>query len=175
MLIARLCAGQIDVAFIWRPTTIGCDLSTELLVDEDTVIAVPTAHPLSKVTFAPLAALAKETLVLNPRALNPCDYDSIIAACQRAGFNPAVGQEAPQVVSVMPMVAAGFGVSIVPRSTSRILVDGVHYVRIEADAPRVKISLAHQRGDRSRAVENLVAVARAMRMAGRSKNDNSAE
>jgi DNA-binding transcriptional LysR family regulator len=170
LLVARLCAGQIDIAFIWRPTADSDGVSTELLVDEDTVIVLPAGHALSGLASVPLAALAKETFVLFPRALNPCGYDSVIAACERAGFSPTLGQEAPQVVSVMPLVAAGLGVSIVPRSTSRILVDGVSYLPVKGDAPRMEICLAHRRGDRSAAVRNFVAVARAVRTAVQSRS-----
>jgi DNA-binding transcriptional LysR family regulator len=160
LLIARLGAGKIDVAFVWRPTAERIDIAIDPLVDEGTVIVLPAGHVLSKLASVPLAALAKETIVLYPRALNPCGYDSVIQACARAGFRPKLGQEAPQVVSVMPLVASGFGVSIVPRSVSRILVDGVNYLSIEGDAPRAEISLAHRRDDRSPAVQSFVAVAR---------------
>ena len=45
--------------------------------------------------------------------MKPSDaYDSIIAALRHAGFNPTLGQEGPQIVSVIPSVAAGLGVSI---------------------------------------------------------------
>jgi DNA-binding transcriptional LysR family regulator len=172
LLVALLCTGQIDVAFIWRPTPDSDDLSIMTLVDEDTIIAVPRNHALSNVGAAPLTALAKEKFVLFPRALNPCGFDSIIAACRRAGFNPKLGQEAPQVVSVMPLVAAGLGVSIVPQSASRVVIDGVSYLAIAADAPRMQICLAHRRHDSSAAVKNFVAVARrVVRTAAQSKDD----
>jgi DNA-binding transcriptional LysR family regulator len=108
----------------------------------------------------PLAALAKEVFVLYPRALNPGNYDAIIAACRSAGFNPTLGREAPQIVSVIPLVAAGLGVSVVPRSTARILSDEVCYRPIEGDAPRAEICLGFCRQGSSRAVQNFVAVAR---------------
>jgi DNA-binding transcriptional LysR family regulator len=160
LLVARLRAGQIDIAFIRPPISDSEGLATELLVEEDTVMVLPTGHVLEGAPSAPLAALAKEAFVLYPRTINPGNYDAIIAACHRAGFNPVLGQEAPQVVSVAPMVAAGLGVSIVPRSTSRIHADGVFYLPIEGDAPRAEICLAHRRDDRSPAVQNFVAVAR---------------
>jgi DNA-binding transcriptional LysR family regulator len=161
LLMARLYAGKIDVALIWRPTAVESDDLVFLpLVDEDSVMALPAGHPLSKSTSAPLTALAQEKFVLYPRALNPSGYDSVILACQQAGFKPMLGQEAPQVVSVMPLVAAGLGVSVVPRSASRIVIEGVSYVSIAGNAPRFEISLAYRRNDRSLAVQNFVAVAR---------------
>ena len=160
LLVARLRAGQIDIAFIRPPVSDSDGLIIEPLVNEDMMIVLPAGHALSGSASVPLTALAKETFILFPRALNPAAYDAIIAACHRAGLNPTLGQEAPQVVSAIPLVAAGFGVAIVPRSMSRILVDKVFYLSIEGDAPRAEISLAHRRNERSPAVKNFVAIAR---------------
>jgi DNA-binding transcriptional LysR family regulator len=160
LLVARLRAGQVDVALLRPPIADVEGLLIEPLVDEDTVVVLPNGHRLSKLSSVPLAALAKEVFVLYPRALNPGNYDAIIAACRSAGFNPTLGQEAPQIVSVIPLVAAGLGVSVVPRSTARILSDEVCYRPIEGDAPRAEICLGFCRQGSSRAVQNFVAVAR---------------
>jgi DNA-binding transcriptional LysR family regulator len=163
LLAARLRAGQIDLALIRPPIEDTDGLSIEPLVDEDTVIVVPAGHPLSKAASAPLAAVANEPLIMPSRAQNEGCYSAIVAACQRAGFSPTFGQEAPQIVSVVPLVAAGLGVSIVPRSISRSLVERVTYLSIESDAPRSLIGLAHRRHDRSPVVQNFIAVSRQVR------------
>jgi DNA-binding transcriptional LysR family regulator len=160
LLVARLRAGQIDVAILRPPLGDSEGLALEPLVDEPAVIIVPSGHPLSARASAPLSALAEETFVLFPREINPSNYDMVVDACLRSGFRPKLGQEAPQLVSVIPMVAAGLGVSIVPRSLARICRDGVAPLSIEGDGPRALISLAHRRDDRSAAVQNFVAVAR---------------
>ncbi len=160
LVVARLRCGQIDIAFIRPPISDDEGLAIELIVDEPAVMVLPTAHPLSRSTSAPLRAFAEETFVLYPRELNPGNYDSFVAACHRAGFSPKLGQEAPQIVSTVPLVAAGLGVSIVPRSTSRILPDAVVYLPIEGDAPHALIGLASRRDDRSAVVQNFIAVAR---------------
>jgi DNA-binding transcriptional LysR family regulator len=108
----------------------------------------------------PLAALAEETLILFPRAIGPGLHDAIIASCQRAGFSPRLGQEGPQISTMVHMVAAGFGVSIVPRSIAQIQLEGVAYIPIEGEAPRAPISLAYRRDDRSTTVRNFVASAK---------------
>jgi DNA-binding transcriptional LysR family regulator len=71
-----------------------------------------------------------------------------------------LGQEAPQYLSVIPLVAAGLGVSITPRSLGRMQAEGVTYLSIEGNAPRTEIWLAHRRDDCSPAVQNFLAVAR---------------
>jgi DNA-binding transcriptional LysR family regulator len=162
MLTARLQAGAVDVAFV-RPPVSDCDpLAFEPLAEEGAVMILPTAHArlFGNLTSAPLSVLAKETFILWPRALNPSSYDAIIAACRHAGFEPMLGQPAPQMVSIIPLVAAGLGVSIAPRSLSRIHADGVFYLPIDGDEPRSRIALAYRRNDHSPAVRSFVAVAR---------------
>src|ERR1700730_3949373 len=112
LLVARLQAGKTDVAILRPPISDSAGLALVQLVDEPFVIVVPGGHPLGERTSAPLSARAEEPLVLFPRELNPSNYDSIIEACIRSGFRPKLGQEAPQVVSVIPLVAAGLGFSI---------------------------------------------------------------
>jgi DNA-binding transcriptional LysR family regulator len=164
VLIAQLRAGNIDIAFIRTPIAESEGLTLELLVDEPSVMVVPTGHPLSRSTSVSLGAFVKETIILqHPREVNPENYDSIISAFKSAGFSPKLTQEAPQIVSVIPMVAAGMGVSIVPRSMNRILIDAVVYLPIDGNAPRALLELAYRQYDRSPAVQNFVAVARRTR------------
>ena len=160
LLAAGLRSGEIDVAFVRSPVSDDEGLSVELLVEEPMLIVLPEAHPHAGNRSMPLAAFAKDSWILFPRRVGPALFDAIIASCQRAGFSPRLGQEAPQVSSFVHMVAAGFGVSIVPQSIEQIRVDGVAYVRIEGEAPTAPISLAYRRDDHSTVVRNFVAVAR---------------
>jgi DNA-binding transcriptional LysR family regulator len=166
LLVAQLRVGKIDIAFIRTPIAESEGLTLDLLVDEPTVMVVPTGHPLSRSTSVSLRAFAKDTIILqHPRELNPENYDSIISAFKSAGFSPKLDLEAPQIVSAIPMVAAGLGVSIVPQSMSHILTDAVVYLPIDGNAPRALLELAYRQHDRSPTVQNFVAVAR--RQSGR--------
>jgi DNA-binding transcriptional LysR family regulator len=104
--------------------------------------------------------LTHETLILFPRAIGPGLYDSIIASCQRAGFSPILGQEAPQIPSIIYLVAAGFGVSLVPQSIEQIHADGIVCTRIEGEAPMAPIGLTYRRDNHSATVQNFVALPR---------------
>ena len=68
-----------------------------------------------------------ETFILYRRPLGPGLYDAIIAACQRAGYSPNIGQEAPRMLATLSLVAAGLGVTLVPQSMRRLRVHGVIY------------------------------------------------
>ena len=95
--------------------------------------ALPAGHPLAAGQVENSRAQAGidrsggETFILYRRPLGPGLYDSIIAACQRAGFSPNIGQEAPRMLATLSLVAAGLGVTLVPQSMRRLQVHGVIY------------------------------------------------
>ncbi len=160
LLIAWLRTGRIDLCLLPLPIDDTEGLAVEPLVDEDCVVVLPRGHALGNSASIALAKLANEKFVVFCRDFNPATYDSIFAACARAGFSPKVEQEAPQIVSVLPMVAAGFGISIVPRSFSEIRFAGVSYIDIEGDTPRFAIALAWRRDERSPAIKNAMKAVR---------------
>ena len=72
-------------------------------------------------------------------------YDTIIDACRAASFEPVIGQVAPQIGSVVTLVAAELGVSMT----------GVAYRRV-AGPPTAKMALLNRRGDTSVLVRNFI-------------------
>ena len=88
-----------------------------IMLEEAMVAALPAAHALASPgagkTLA-LEALAAETFILYRRPLGPGLYDAIIAACQRAGFSPTIGQEAPRMPDGwMAALGPGFALGLV--------------------------------------------------------------
>ena len=124
--------------------------------DEAMLIALPASHPLAGREALPLAALAAEPFVLYPPAAGLSLYHEIVSACRACGFEPIAAQSAPQITSVINLVAAELGVSIVPESAAQIRVQGVEYRRIEGIAPVAKLGLATRKSGRSAAVENFL-------------------
>jgi len=160
LLLARLRAGAIDLAFVRPPFADTDGLSFEPLVKEPILMVLPVAHPLAHSKSAPLSALAREHIILFTRTINPPVYDAILATFVRAGLSPRLAQEAPQVASAIPMVAAGLGVTLVPQSMSRLHPDGVVFVPVEEPVLPAEICLAYRRTRRSAAVRNFVTLAR---------------
>jgi DNA-binding transcriptional LysR family regulator len=160
LLLARLRAGAIDLAFVRPPLTDTDGLKVEPLVKERILIVLPAAHPLAKSKSAPLSALAQDRIILFPRALNPPVYDAILAAFVSAGRTPDLALEAPQVASAIPMVAAGLGVTLVPESMRHLNPEGVAFVPVHGPALPAEICLAYSRSQGSAAVRNFVTIAR---------------
>ena len=160
MLIAKVLAGTIDAAFV-RSSSADCDgLAVEPIAEEDTLVVLPASSELRHASSVPLSALAGEKFVLPPPRMNVGFYKSVLDSCQRAGFKPIMGQQAPGTIAVIPMVAAGCGVSIVPQSLSRLRLKGVTYLPIKGPRPTVSMNLASRPNDHSAPVRNLISLVR---------------
>lgn len=155
-LMEQLERGELDATFM-RP---GLDdpggIRLKRLPDEPMVVALPASHPLAKQKTLPLALLAKEPFILFPRLVGLSLYDDVVRACHEAGFELKVAQEAPQISSVVNLVAADLGVSIVPASISQIKLAGVAYRPIEGPPAVARLALAVLRSQRSPVTENLM-------------------
>jgi DNA-binding transcriptional LysR family regulator len=154
-LIAKVEAGEIDIAFVraLRGVKEG-GLVLEPLVQEQLVLVVPSSHRLAEASSVPLAGLAGEKFVLFARKLNVPMNDRIVAACRRAGFKPKVALEVADAVSMIPLVAAGFGVALVPNSIAQIQFAGVKYVPIAGEVLDHPIHLTYRPDSPSAAVLN---------------------
>src|SRR5205085_406691 len=75
----------------------------------------------------------------------PAFFDLLLALCHRAGFTPQIRHEAPQA-DVLSMVAAGFGISIMPASVRESRRADVEF-RPFAGAPLTELLLAWRAGE----------------------------
>jgi len=124
---AALSDGGIDVGFVREAVEHGAGLICEPILREEFVAVLPPAHGLAKRRELPLGELAGEPFVHFPRAVAPALYDQVGDACRRAGFQPLVVQEAQEWLTILGLVEAGLGVSLVPDSFRRLRWGGVQY------------------------------------------------
>ena len=157
-LLEKLVRGDLDAAFI-RPAAQDPEgVRLRRLPDETMLIALPASHALAAEESLPLTALAGQPFVLFPRGVGLSMYDQIVQSCRAAGFDPVIGQEAPQISSVVNLVAADLGVSIVPQSIAQIALEGVVYRPIAGPAPSASLALAMPRDSRSTLTRNLLSL-----------------
>ncbi len=155
-LVQKLERGELDATFM-RPGLDDPDgIRLKRLPDEPMVVALPASHALARQKTLPLASLAKEPFILFPRLVGLSLYDDVVRACREAGFELTVAQEAPQISSVVNLVAADLGVSIVPASISQIKLAGVAYRPIQGPPAVARLALAVLRSQRSPVTENLM-------------------
>jgi DNA-binding transcriptional LysR family regulator len=156
-LVAGLQDGSLDVAFL-RPGAAGSEaFQLRLLSEEAMMVVLPSRHPVAAQQEVELATLKEDPFLLFPRAVGPTLYDSIISACRAAGFEPIIGHFTLQIASVVNLVAAELGVSIVPASMSQLQVSGVTYRPIAGQAATARLALGYRRGETSPVVRNFIA------------------
>jgi DNA-binding transcriptional LysR family regulator len=157
-LMEKLMREEIDAAFIRPGLEDPKDVRLKRLTDEPMLVALPAHHALARHQRVPLGALAGEPFILFPRTVGLSLYDDIVAACRAAGFELVVTQEAPQIPSVVNLVAADLGVSIVPASIAQIALDGVAYRPIEGPPLVARLGLAILKAQRLPVAANLMSL-----------------
>jgi DNA-binding transcriptional LysR family regulator len=141
-LVAALAAEALDCAFVRPPFPSKRQVAFETVAEEAMVAALPVDHPLADRQALHLADLREEHFILYPRRVRPGLADAVIEACRRSGFEPNIGQEAPQLSSTINLVAAGMGVSIVPESMSQARAQAVRYLPVSDLDVKASLGLA---------------------------------
>jgi len=142
VLLDRLRAGAIDVAILALPIR-GHEFETFPLLSERFFAALSADHK-----FAKRRSLSLKELRADPFLLlrdGHCFRDNAVAACDRARVHPQVIFESGQFSSLLSMVGAGMGVSIVPQMAIE-KKSRCRFVRIEDAAPARTIGAVVLRG-----------------------------
>ena len=110
-LLADLLAGELDVGVMALPVR-DDRLHVEKLYPEPLVMALPAKHRLAKKAEVKLADVVDEPFILLDDM--HCFGDQVLSFCRRGGVEPRVVCRGEQIVTLLAMVAAGQGVSVVP-------------------------------------------------------------
>lgn len=114
---------------LMRPLPLPDSLSVIELMREPLVAVLNAGHPLVEGSERGLhlAQLAEEPFVFFPRTYGSGLYAQLLNLARDAGFSPHFAQEAGEAMTIIGLVAAGLGVSVLPASYQRIRIDGVVY------------------------------------------------
>ena len=114
---------------LMRPLPLPDSLSMVELMREPLVAVLNADHPLvhGSERGLHLAQLAQEPFVFFPRSYGSGLYAQLLNLARDAGFSPHFAQEAGEAMTIIGLVAAGLGVSVLQASNQRIRIDGVVY------------------------------------------------
>jgi molybdate transport repressor ModE-like protein len=146
----RLRSGEIDMALVYDFEPIPGMLDEELdlthLIDDGYDAILPKDHPLAARKRLRLADLAEEPWIAST---DTCGCRAITErACQEAGFEPGIAFEADETMAAQALVAAGVGVSLLPRLALTTVHPAVEARRLTG-APVRRIWAARLAGDYS--------------------------
>ena len=134
----RVLDGRLDAAFATLPTRCGALEGVELLSDPY-VLLVPAASPWAERSGpVSLREMDGSSLI----GLSGCSQQPLIDNHLRAlGLEPTVSLRSQDNTVVQSLVAAGFGVALVPRLTVDPLVEATAIVEIEPSLPPRSLGL----------------------------------
>jgi LysR family hydrogen peroxide-inducible transcriptional activator len=111
VLLDRLRAGSVDLAVLALPIR-GHEFETHPLFAERLFAALPKTHKLARRPAVQLADLRRDPFLFLRDG--HCFRDTAVAACDRARLDPRIVFESGHLSSLLAMVGAGMGVSLVP-------------------------------------------------------------
>lgn len=155
-LFEALSGNELDAAFMRPNEHLIKDLQVRLLSEEPLLAVLPSKHRLVRKQRLKLVDLADDELITYPRQYGSVMYDAVIDACRKSGFEPRLGQVAPQIASIIYFVAAELGIALVPASMREVQAKGVVFRELHDTVASVQLSLAWRRGDRSPFLRNFV-------------------
>jgi DNA-binding transcriptional LysR family regulator len=127
-------------------------------VREKLTVAMWPEHELAKSDRVSLVDLAKESLVMCPRAISPPYFDAIQGHFQAVGLSLKSPHSANSIVSQIAMVSCQVGVAIIPRSFAGFDAANVVYRDLESDAEVVTAAAVWHERRHSPIIEKFIAI-----------------
>lgn len=113
--IVALLDNQIDLGYVGlRPYELQDILCFESIAKMEMLAVLPSGHALARKRVLNPGELADENFIFVERSANPLGYDWLINTLKSSGVTPNVVQQTDQSQNLLRLVAAGFGVSVVP-------------------------------------------------------------
>jgi len=158
---AALADQGIDVGFLRGPVE-DRTLSSEVVLDEEIVAAVPASHEIARFERIPVDALAKIPLVQVAYANAPAihDFARQIAERDRIHFEPVL--ETDNVLGTLNAVGSGMGFSLLPEYVKQISPPSVAVRPLDLNPPpRIELLVAWRKADELPALAEFLTLLRA--------------
>lgn len=132
---------RIDAGLL-RPPVNAPDLRLRTLSHDALCAALPGGHRLASRRRVSLSDLADEDFVFYEREAGPAVHDTIVSHCRAVGFTPRIVQEAIDVQTIVALVAAKLGVSLLIAPTPHTDESAVVYRPLTDRLPTWEMALA---------------------------------
>jgi DNA-binding transcriptional LysR family regulator len=157
--IQMLEAGALDIGFLRLPIGGHTQLEVATIHREPFVLVVPASHPLGARKKVRLSEVAGQDFVMYDRKHAPGFHDQVFGMLRNAGIVPNVCQTAGEMPTLIALVAAGIGISILPTSAVKHNIAAVVGCEIADPIPMSEIGLASARDNDSAVVKNFRSLA----------------
>jgi DNA-binding transcriptional LysR family regulator len=156
--MAALEGGRVHVGIL-RPPVQSKALMSERLLSESLVVAFPRGHRFKNYARVSWRALVDEPYVLFSRRRAPAFEALVARACHDAGLTLRVKYEVEHPQTILAIVEAGLGISLVPASLQMVRRPGIAYRRLSPTGPALETVIAWRRDSELPLVQAFVKVA----------------
>lgn len=148
---------RLDLAIVRTPLPRSLPEEVEYFVlsRQRLMAAVSVNHRLANATSISLPDLAEDEFLsfLDPEGVGL--GQDLLDSCRQTGFEPKITQHVTEVGTLVSLIAAGFGVSLVVDILTPIQLPGVRYIPLQQEL-HSDLVVVHRRFERSAAVQALL-------------------
>jgi DNA-binding transcriptional LysR family regulator len=153
-------SGHLDVGYVTDfQYTQEEELAVDRIAEWPWLLAMRSGHPLSGRAAASARALRGEAFVVY--AAHPADDGMVRVLRQLLGQEPRVLHHVPNTLTVLTLVAAGVGLTLVPASLGTVNIPNVMYRPLAGFPLRSHLVLVSRRNEPSPAVRSYIKISRA--------------
>lgn len=150
--------GELDLGFNRpMPTRYQEDYEEWVLYHDELVLAVPESDPNVGALSVSLREYQDAPFVMFARDQGPDLVARMHLLAKEEEMTLNVVGESPVMYSVLTLVAAGMGYSIVPACVQFLRVEGVEFVTLKNGRPDLPLTVVHRKRHHSPALEGMLA------------------
>ncbi len=153
---------QINIG-IGRPFSEQEEITSDWILDETVVVAVPAEHAFSQKKSISLNSLQEEEMISFYLFPEPSFGSFVMETCRKAGFEPRIAQRTGELQTALGLVAAGMGVALLPASVEHTTREGVKYIPLKKPSPTISLVAAYRKDDSSPILKLFLNVVRSVR------------
>jgi DNA-binding transcriptional LysR family regulator len=156
-----LVEGHIDLGFLRPPNRYPLGLIGSVVWRQPFILAMPKDHPLASQKVIRIGALAHESFIASSVELELGFGGQIQEIAAEGRFVPKVVGRAPDILTILTLVASGLGVGFVPESLRDVRIPGVTYRPLAGPPRHALLAAARRRDDAAPAIKAFLRTLRA--------------
>ncbi|MUN63062.1 LysR family transcriptional regulator [Kocuria sediminis] len=135
------------------------EVDSRLVALEELLIALPESHPLAGRETVDVEDLAAEAWIVLPGGAGATLPNRLNTLAMNAGFVPRIVQVAPDSWTLVVLVGAGMGISLILSSVrDNVPSRGVVYKPLTREQKPVEVRLIWRRGDPNPALQSVIEI-----------------
>jgi DNA-binding transcriptional LysR family regulator len=135
--VEALIAGRLDVGFVRLPVKHPLVAVRKVLTERLTIATSEKfAGPVT------MEGIQEQPFILIDRGVSATYHDHCISLCDRSGFTPRIVYEPNDMFTILNLVSASIGVSLVPRAARAMHVSGGKFATVHSSYAEWDIGMA---------------------------------